>query len=88
MDPEVGKKAAEETKSEIQDVIKGADMIFIACGMGGGTGTGAAPIVARASKEQGILTVAVTTKPFFFEGSHRMKIAEKALKNYQRKWMR
>jgi cell division protein FtsZ len=79
MDPEVGKKAAEETKSEIQDVIKGADMIFIACGMGGGTGTGAAPIVARAAREQGILTVAVTTKPFFFEGNHRMKIAEKGL---------
>lgn len=79
MNPEVGRKAAEETKSEIQDVIKGADMIFIACGMGGGTGTGAAPIVARAAKEQGILTVAVTTKPFFFEGSHRMKIAEKGI---------
>ena len=79
MDPEVGKKAAEETKSEIQDVIKGADMIFIACGMGGGTGTGAAPIVARATREQGILTVAVVTKPFFFEGSHRMKMAEKGI---------
>ena len=79
MDPEVGKKAAEETKSEIQDVVKGADMIFLACGMGGGTGTGAAPIVARAAREQGILTVAVTTKPFFFEGSHRMKIAEKGI---------
>ncbi len=79
MNPEVGKKAAEETKSEIQDVIKGADMIFIACGMGGGTGTGAAPIVARAAKEQGILTVAVTTKPFFFEGNHRMKLAEKGI---------
>ncbi len=79
MDPEVGKKAAEETKAEIQDVIKGADMIFLACGMGGGTGTGAAPIIARAAKEQGILTVAVTTKPFFFEGNHRMKIAEKGI---------
>ncbi|MFA6585623.1 MAG: cell division protein FtsZ [Candidatus Paceibacterota bacterium] len=79
MNPEVGKKAAEETKSEIQDVIKGADMIFVACGMGGGTGTGAAPIVARAAKEQGILTVAVITKPFFFEGNHRMKIAEKGI---------
>ncbi len=79
MNPEIGKKAAEETKSEIQDVIKGADMIFIACGMGGGTGTGAAPIVARAAKEQGILTVAVVTKPFFFEGNHRMKIAEKGI---------
>ncbi|OGI60049.1 cell division protein FtsZ [Candidatus Nomurabacteria bacterium RIFCSPHIGHO2_01_FULL_37_25] len=79
MDPEVGKKAAEETKSEIQDVIKGADMVFIACGMGGGTGTGAAPIVARATREQGILTVAVVTKPFFFEGTHRMKMAEKGI---------
>lgn len=79
MDPEIGKKAAEEAKSEIQDVIKGADMVFIACGMGGGTGTGAAPIVARAAREQGILTVAVVTKPFFFEGSHRMKIAEKGI---------
>ena len=79
MDPEIGRKAAEETKSEIQDVIKGGDMIFIACGMGGGTGTGGAPIVARAAKEQGILTVAVVTKPFFFEGNHRMKIAEKGI---------
>jgi len=79
MDPEVGKKAAEETKSEIQDVVKGSDMIFIACGMGGGTGTGAAPIVAKAAKEQGILTVAVVTKPFFFEGNHRMKIDEKGI---------
>lgn len=79
MNPEVGKKAAEETKAEIQDVIKGADMIFIACGMGGGTGTGAAPIVARSAKEQGILTVAVVTKPFFFEGNHRGKIAEKGI---------
>ena len=81
MNPEIGKKAAEETKSEIQDTIKGADMIFIACGMGGGTGTGAAPIVARAAKEQGILTVGVVTKPFFFEGNHRMKIAEKGIED-------
>ena len=81
MDPEIGKKAAEETKSEIQDVIKGADMIFLACGMGGGTGTGAAPIIARAAKEQGILTVGVVTKPFLFEGSHRMKIAEKGIED-------
>ncbi len=84
MNPEVGKKAAEETKAEIQDVIKGADMIFIACGMGGGTGTGAAPIVARAAKEQGILTVAVTTKPFFFEGNYRTKIAEKGIEELAR----
>jgi len=79
MNPEIGKKAAEETKAEIQDTVKGSDMVFIACGMGGGTGTGAAPIVARAAREQGILTVAVVTKPFFFEGNHRMKIAEKGL---------
>ena len=79
MDPDIGRKAAEETKSEIQDVIKGADMIFIACGEGGGTGTGAAPIVARAAKEQGILTIAVVTKPFFFEGNHRMRLAEQGI---------
>lgn len=79
MNPEIGKKAAEETKSEIQDTLKGADMVFVACGMGGGTGTGAAPIVARSAKEQGILTVAVVTKPFFFEGNQRMKIAEKGI---------
>ncbi|HEY4715145.1 MAG TPA: cell division protein FtsZ [Candidatus Paceibacterota bacterium] len=79
MNPEIGKKAAEETKAEIGEAIKNADMVFIACGLGGGTGTGAAPIVARATKEQGILTVGVVTKPFFFEGSQRMKIAEKGL---------
>src|SRR3954470_7337249 len=83
MDPEVGKRSAEETKSEIQDVIKGADMIFIACGMGGGTGTGAAPIVARAAREQGILTVAVVTRPFFFEGNQRMKIAERGIEELE-----
>ncbi len=79
MNPEIGKKAAEETRTEIQDTIKGSDMVFITCGMGGGTGTGAAPIVAKAAKEQDILTVAVVTKPFFFEGNQRMKIAEKGL---------
>lgn len=84
MNPEIGKRAAEETKAEIQDVIKGADMIFIACGMGGGTGTGAAPIVAQAAKEQGILTVAVVTKPFSFEGNQRMKLAEVGLAELER----
>ncbi len=84
MNPDIGKSAAEETKAEIQDAIKGADMIFIACGMGGGTGTGAAPIVARASKEQGILTVGVVTKPFFFEGNQRMRIAEQGLDELQK----
>lgn len=76
MNPDVGRRAAEETKAEIQDVIKGAHMVFIASGMGGGTGTGAAPIVAKAAKEQGILTVAVVTKPFSFEGNQRMRLAE------------
>ncbi|NCU28079.1 MAG: cell division protein FtsZ [Candidatus Moranbacteria bacterium] len=84
MNPEIGRRAAEETKSEIQDVIKGADMVFIACGMGGGTGTGAAPIVAQAAKEQGILTVAVVTKPFSFEGNQRMKIADSGLSELEK----
>lgn len=84
MNPEIGKRAAEETKEEIQDVLKGADMVFIACGMGGGTGTGAAPIIARIAREQGILTVGVVTKPFFFEGSQRMKIAEKGLEELEK----
>lgn len=79
MNPDIGKRSAEETKEEIQDAIKGADMVFVACGMGGGTGTGAGPIVARIAKEEGILTVAVTTKPFFFEGQQRMKLAEQGL---------
>ncbi|TAL49554.1 cell division protein FtsZ [Patescibacteria group bacterium] len=76
MNPEIGKRAAEETKEEILETVKGADMVFIACGMGGGTGTGAAPIVARTAREAGCLTVAVVTKPFFFEGAQRMRIAE------------
>lgn len=84
MDPEVGKRSAEETKEEIQDVLKGADMVFIACGMGGGTGTGAAPIVARIAKEQGILSVAVVTKPFFFEGNQRMRVAEKGIEELEK----
>jgi cell division protein FtsZ len=76
MNPELGKRAVEETKEEIQEGIKGADMVFIACGMGGGTGTGAAPVIARTAKEAGVLTVAVVTKPFFFEGIQRMRLAE------------
>lgn len=76
MNPELGKRAVEETKEEIQEAIKGADMVFLTCGMGGGTGTGAAPVVARTAKENGCLTVAVVTKPFSFEGVQRMRIAE------------
>lgn len=81
MNPEIGHAAAEETKAEIQDAIKGADMVFIACGMGGGTGTGAAPVIAKCAKDSGILTVAVVTKPFFFEGRERMRLADLGLQN-------
>lgn len=77
--PEIGQKAAEESKDEIAQAIKGADMVFITAGMGGGTGTGAAPIVAQLTKEMGILTVGVVTKPFAFEGRQRMLNAEKGL---------
>lgn len=84
MNPEIGRKAAEETKAEIQDALKGTEMIFIACGMGGGTGTGASPLVARLAKELGILTVAVTTKPFSFEGNFRNKLAEKGLEELEK----
>ncbi len=73
--PEVGEKAAEENIDDIADAIRGADMIFVTCGMGGGTGTGAAPVVARVAKEQGILTVGVVTKPFKFEAKTRMNNA-------------
>ena len=79
MNPELGKRAAEETKEEIQGAIKGADMVFITCGMGGGTGTGAAPVVAQVARESGALTVAVVTKPFFFEGAQRKELAEEGL---------
>jgi len=74
--PEVGRDAALEDRERIQEVIAGSDMVFITAGMGGGTGTGAAPVVAEVAKEMGILTVAVVTKPFPFEGKKRMKIAE------------
>ncbi len=73
--PEVGEKAAEESEEEITNALKGADMVFVTCGMGGGTGTGAAPVVAKISKDMGILTVGVVTKPFRFEAKTRMKNA-------------
>lgn len=79
MNPELGRRAVEETKEEVQEAIKGADMVFITCGLGGGTGSGASPVVASIAKEMGILTVAVVTKPFFFEGQQRGHIAEQAL---------
>ncbi len=81
MNPEIGRQAAEENRDEIQEVLKGADMVFVACGLGGGTGSGAAPIVAETAKELGALTVGVVTKPFAFEGSQRRSIAEEALEN-------
>jgi cell division protein FtsZ len=76
---EVGKHAAEETREEIQEAIKGSDMVFVTCGMGGGTGTGAAPVVAKLARELGALTVGVVTKPFSFEGQQRMRSAEHGL---------
>lgn len=79
MNADLGKRAVEETKEEIQESIKGADMVFIAGGEGGGTCTGAAPVVARTAKENGCLTVAVVTKPFSFEGSQRAKLAEQGI---------
>ncbi len=77
--PEVGRLAAEEDREHIAELLKGADMVFITAGMGGGTGTGAAPIVAEVAKEMGILTVAVVTKPFPFEGRKRMKLADEGI---------
>ncbi len=79
--PEIGRQAAEETKDEIKNIVKDADMVFVTAGMGGGTGTGAAPIIAEAAKSAGILTVAVVTKPFAFEGPQRMRNAEEGIKN-------
>jgi len=81
MNPNVGRQAAEENKDELQDALKNSDMVFITCGLGGGTGTGAAPIIAEAAKEVGALTIAVITKPFAFEGLQRKRIAEEGLEN-------
>ena len=82
--PEVGKAAAEEAPEEIRDHLAGAHMVFVTAGMGGGTGTGAAPVIARAAREMGILTVGVVTKPFHFEGGRRMKIAENGISDLQK----
>lgn len=79
MDPDIGRKAAEENQDEIHDLLKGADMVFITCGLGGGTGTGAAPLIADIAKDIGALTVAVVTKPFSFEGAQRKQISENGL---------
>lgn len=84
-DPEVGRRSAEENKEEIYETIKGADMVFVTCGMGGGTGTGAAPFVAEIAKELGALTVGVVTKPFSFEGQRRRKVAELGIQELKEK---
>lgn len=73
--PDMGRRAAEETREEINNSIKGSDMIFVTCGMGGGTGTGSAPVIAKIARESGALTVGVVTKPFLFEGQERMRLA-------------
>ena len=80
-DPNIGEKAAEESKEDIANALKGSDMVFVTAGMGGGTGTGAAPVVAQIAKEMGILTVGVVTKPFTFEGKRRMQSAERGVAN-------
>ncbi len=82
--PEVGQAAAEESLAEVMDIISGSNMLFITAGMGGGTGTGAAPVIAKAARERNILTVGVITKPFHFEGARRMRIAERGIVELQK----
>jgi cell division protein FtsZ len=84
-DPEVGRRSAEENKEEIYETLKGSDMVFVTCGMGGGTGTGASPFVAEIAKELGALTVGVVTKPFAFEGQRRKKVAELGIQDLKEK---
>ena len=83
--PDIGAQSAEESKAEIQEALRGADMVFITSGMGGGTGTGAAPIVAGCAKEMGILTIGVVTKPFTFEGKKRLSQADRGIENLKGK---
>ncbi len=83
-DPDIGQKAAEESKASISELLKDCDLVFITAGMGGGTGTGAAPVVAQLAKEMGILTIAVVTKPFGFEGKRRMENADRGIENLQK----
>ncbi len=85
MHPEIGKLAAEEQKDEIKEALKGSDMVFVAYGVGGGTGTGAGPVVAEIAKSLGALTVAVVTKPFSFEGNFRQKVAEAGIRKLKEK---
>jgi len=85
MDPNLGRKSAEESKKEIEESLKGSDMVFITCGLGGGTGSGASPIIADVAKSAGVLTIAVVTTPFSFEGAERKKIAMSALSSLAEK---
>jgi len=85
MNPEIGRRAAEEQQEEISEILKGSDLVFVTYGTGGGTGTGAGPIVAEAARASGALTIAVVTKPFSFEGATRMKIAEAGLRKLKEK---
>lgn len=85
MDPDIGKKAAEEQREEIKEALSGADMVFITCGLGGGCGSGASPVVAEIARELDILTIAVVTKPFSFEGLYRSEIAKESLKKLKEK---
>jgi len=85
MDADLGRKSAEESKEEILENLKGTDMVFVTCGLGGGTGSGAAPVIAEISKNLGILTIAVVTTPFSFEGEARKKVAQTALENLKGK---
>lgn len=85
MNPDLGRQAAEENRSEIVEAAKGADLVFVTAGLGGGTGSGASPLVADIAREQGALTIAIVTKPFTFEGSQRMRVAEEALARLREK---
>jgi len=85
MNPDLGRQAAEENRSEIVEAAKGADLVFVTAGLGGGTGSGASPLVADIAREQGALTIAIVTKPFTFEGSQRMRVAEEALTRLREK---
>lgn len=85
MNPDLGRAAAEESKKDIEKLLKGADMVFVTCGLGGGTGTGASPIVAEVAREIGALTVAIVTKPFSFEGAERSRIAEEGFEQLKNK---
>ncbi|MDI6591710.1 MAG: cell division protein FtsZ [Patescibacteria group bacterium] len=85
MNPEIGQKAAEEQREEISEILKDSDLVFLTCGLGGGTGSGASPVIAEIAKNLGSLTIAIVTKPFSFEGVSRMNIAENSLKKLKEK---